>query len=407
MSLLDDKLHKAFKLKFVQRGIMKIEVLIGSGRPKIYSITNPVTILGSDPRCDIVVQNKFVSRKHLQIIKTENHFQVMDLGSSNGTYLNEEKILPNVKNEFSLYSPFRLGKEVLISLVEESEDEKEENNLATSHDETKILTAKILSKIKTQKLIKRRDKLRLKTPSKVDPLKILAIIIIVMAVCYEYYSHEKKIKSDREKLRKEQSALQVIQAAQKKETISESKLIAPKASWKTHEKSLLELIKKPKCSTELELVYCNLFVGAAPAPGLPWGIIISEKKVNIFVDGSFYFSQSKELLNEWIKSENMVPSTGNRSFDNKDIWEVAGGLFAANSIKANIDFTKLAGNDLRIVFLGVTSENITIESLIIANPEEFKKTRQLLNNGRIEAIRISGPPVVKFTREFYEFMMRP
>ena len=49
-------------------------------------------VVGRDPICDISIEHKYLTRKHFQIMKTGNEFKVKDLGSSNGTYLNEKRM---------------------------------------------------------------------------------------------------------------------------------------------------------------------------------------------------------------------------------------------------------------------------------------------------------------------------
>lgn len=48
-----------------------------------------VTTIGRDPRCDIVLEDPDVSRKHAKIKRTgAGHFEVVDMGSKNGTRVN-------------------------------------------------------------------------------------------------------------------------------------------------------------------------------------------------------------------------------------------------------------------------------------------------------------------------------
>lgn len=57
-----------------------------------------VKVVGRDESCDIVVSDSKVSRKHLQIIVDEdNNVSVVDLGSTNGTYVNQTRITGEVR----------------------------------------------------------------------------------------------------------------------------------------------------------------------------------------------------------------------------------------------------------------------------------------------------------------------
>jgi len=51
-----------------------------------------------------------VSRRHAMIRRTETGFEVMDLSSGNGTWLNAEKLIPNKPYPFASGSQLRLGR---------------------------------------------------------------------------------------------------------------------------------------------------------------------------------------------------------------------------------------------------------------------------------------------------------
>lgn len=51
--------------------------------------------LGRSEGCDITIDDTKASRKHCIITKSDNHYFITDLGSSNGTYLNQKKMKAN------------------------------------------------------------------------------------------------------------------------------------------------------------------------------------------------------------------------------------------------------------------------------------------------------------------------
>ena len=53
---------------------------------------NEKLVIGRDNDCDINIQSPSVSRKHLQFEIEDDKLYVTDLGSSNGTIVNENKI---------------------------------------------------------------------------------------------------------------------------------------------------------------------------------------------------------------------------------------------------------------------------------------------------------------------------
>jgi|SRR5690625_1537572 len=61
-----------------------------------YSIEDVLT-LGRQGDNDIVIKDPFVSKKHLKIVEDEEEYYLEDLNSSNGTFLNGERIQDAVR----------------------------------------------------------------------------------------------------------------------------------------------------------------------------------------------------------------------------------------------------------------------------------------------------------------------
>lgn len=57
-----------------------------------------------------------VSRRHAVIQRTENGYEVLDLGSANGTWLNDERLLPHTSYPLASGSHLRLGRMRLFVL---------------------------------------------------------------------------------------------------------------------------------------------------------------------------------------------------------------------------------------------------------------------------------------------------
>ena len=51
-------------------------------------------IAGREEECDIVLENKYLTKRHFEILRRSEGFFLKDLGSSNGTFLNDKKIPP-------------------------------------------------------------------------------------------------------------------------------------------------------------------------------------------------------------------------------------------------------------------------------------------------------------------------
>lgn len=55
------------------------------------------TTIGRSSRCDIIIKDKFVSKKHLKITEENGMYFIEDLNSANGTFLNGEQIFDIVE----------------------------------------------------------------------------------------------------------------------------------------------------------------------------------------------------------------------------------------------------------------------------------------------------------------------
>ncbi len=72
--------------------ISKVTILFGENRGKFYEIKeNEKVFLGRGEESDIILDRNSVSKLHCCIYMEEDCCLIMDLGSTNGTYVNDEK----------------------------------------------------------------------------------------------------------------------------------------------------------------------------------------------------------------------------------------------------------------------------------------------------------------------------
>ena len=67
----------------------------GLSGPSFLPITRESVILGNSDAADIKLDNQYVSRRHLQVRQDVDVFYLSDLDSTNGTYLNNNKLPPH------------------------------------------------------------------------------------------------------------------------------------------------------------------------------------------------------------------------------------------------------------------------------------------------------------------------
>jgi hypothetical protein len=77
---------------------------------KIFNLDNPHTVVGrltSQNKPDIELSADVISRRHLEILQQDNKYWLKDLGSTNGTMLNDDRIIAD--NLYELKHNARIG----------------------------------------------------------------------------------------------------------------------------------------------------------------------------------------------------------------------------------------------------------------------------------------------------------
>ena len=77
---------------------------------RIFNLNSPHTVVGrltTQNKPDIELSADVISRRHLEILQQSNKYWIKDLGSTNGTMLNDDKIIPG--NLYELKHNARIG----------------------------------------------------------------------------------------------------------------------------------------------------------------------------------------------------------------------------------------------------------------------------------------------------------
>ena len=70
----------------------KLTLLLGRRVMQAYDFKQPSIIVGRDDAADVIIDNPSVSRRHAEIRLGDNGWEVEDLGSSNGTFIDNARI---------------------------------------------------------------------------------------------------------------------------------------------------------------------------------------------------------------------------------------------------------------------------------------------------------------------------
>jgi hypothetical protein len=72
--------------------VARLEFILGPMANQTLPLTDEVTTIGSVAGNTVVLADPAVSRKHAGIRKVETHYELADLGSTNGVYVNGHKV---------------------------------------------------------------------------------------------------------------------------------------------------------------------------------------------------------------------------------------------------------------------------------------------------------------------------
>ena len=68
--------------------------------------------IGRSNDCQLILDDDYVSTRHARIVRGDNGYLVEDLGSTNGTYLNDARV--TTATPFGLSDTLRIGRTTMI-----------------------------------------------------------------------------------------------------------------------------------------------------------------------------------------------------------------------------------------------------------------------------------------------------
>ncbi len=107
---------------------MIISIIDENKIKKIFRIKSTITRVGRGPENDIVIQDRKISRNHLQLLKDKNTLKIKDLNTTNGTYINNIKIKPGIFYDVKHVDKIKIGSNI-ISVLSTIPDKKTKNKL--------------------------------------------------------------------------------------------------------------------------------------------------------------------------------------------------------------------------------------------------------------------------------------
>lgn len=110
-----------------------------------YRLSKHEIYAGSALSNHLVISDKTVSKRHLKLMFEGEQWFVVDQGSTNGSYLDGEQLVPGKKFEFSPEGPVLLGANVTFTLVTEADNPRELKDLPSDNPAMSSAQASIQS----------------------------------------------------------------------------------------------------------------------------------------------------------------------------------------------------------------------------------------------------------------------
>lgn len=133
--------------------MLSLFVIDGPDKGKGVSLDSNILIIGRSPKADFQVYDRSVSARHLRVVKQGNEFFVEDLHSTNGTYLNGVKLIPEKPEKLNEGDTILVG----ATLLSVERDFSLEGTLVQ-----RDLSAKIIGEVGEEEILKGRPLTKIK-----------------------------------------------------------------------------------------------------------------------------------------------------------------------------------------------------------------------------------------------------
>lgn len=397
---------------------MRIEILVNNDEPRVYPLDRAKILLGSHESCDIVIPNKGISRKHVVLIVKDDKYYVVDQGSTNGSYINEHRLVPGSSTEFTSFFPVRLGDDVLMTLLsdEEAQDLGSDSDFNTQknqasddmNESTKVISLKDLNKSTTSNLVQKRADtvVRRKTVKKALPPKkqksaasntsmiIIAIILISGAGYYELVLNKKEAV--------------VEQNSENHQVVAQAPVVDNRPILRVEEnliptvEKIMAAYKGPKCTSEIEKYLC---VTLPQIYQEKWGTIQIENSTVILADGGRYSQAAKQYIKE---PPPAVEAGGTREAMRAyqaDLSLMMTVLWVNENVPPELkDLNGMKNNPITVAFIDLSKEEAQFINAVSFVPDSLLRLKHKIQDKDFVGAKKTGPAEFFYALDYLRFL---
>ena len=283
---------------------MLLKLEIDSKNPVVHQTELHEIFVGSGDGSHLVVNENSVSKKHLRIIFQVGQWFVIDQDSTNGTFLNGQRLVPWVKAEFNIFDTVTLGAHVSLVYMETSEDydvlpipEFPHGSDNLEHDKTKVISIEDFkaSQLRAeQKRLKEQQyqKARLAREKKLEYDRIVTTILVCVTILIIGFVSNKIYQTRKNKLKRDTIAKQIqIKHEADQEIDVEIQGFRIYRGSLLKRNFLLKLKPKPKCSQLETVPYCQ-------KDGPLNEVLSHEKSLIFFLDEKEWLQRAKIVIGQ-------------------------------------------------------------------------------------------------------------
>lgn len=405
---------------------MRIEILVDNEEPRVFLLNKPKLLIGSADTCDVILGAGGISRKHLSIVVEDDKYFVIDQGSTNGSYINEERLIPGRKTDFTTFFPVRLGDNVLLTLLSDDEADigmsepmvsprREATSPNLRSDATRAVPLSSLTAAKTNNLVKKRteniikgknDKAASKNVKKKPEgsntlIKVIPLIIIAAGIYFNFYASEEVPQAPPTEVAKpgelvNNPAVPVVEAPKFKKMDDAS--LTAKSKFQA-------LLTDIHCTNDVEKYLCDLY---ATVPGLTHlGTVQVGTMMNSIFDGQSFYDKARSLVPDIEPKVLGNPDAEEIREYNNNVNFVTMLLFVTEGLPKNIAWDKLQDVDLtfalKITHTGPESDpegqNLIAGAFAPATLKKFLSTYEPVH---VTMIKKYGPRSINFLKEYFK-----
>lgn len=375
---------------------MKIEILIGEDGPLFYPLNRPKIMTGSADSCDLVIASEGISRKHLQIIIEDDNVYLIDQGSTNGSFVNEERLVPGRRIEFTSFFPVRMGHNVLMTLI--SDDEIGDGALSDFNVPSKdtsspsLINTNSLDIGRTIKLDTKKERPHIKKGDKInrssvsnkrtgrgssqeiqDRFRMITVTVVsFLAIAVAIFMNFD-----------DSADLAVIPEVPVSATPSTTPpVVIPEVSnlidqeYLTKKESFERLIGDFKCLSELEKHLCENIRGA----GLKkWGVTQVGTMLNVMIDATEIIDEANVLI--------PIPKRKNQNVQvlhHENLNLAIMGLTILRLVPVTMDYKKLGDYNLSFALYSVKDGQKNLEKVVAVKSEVLQELRSKVEDTMVK-----------------------